>query len=103
LSVVQLIPDMDGMIIVTIQSDVSQTIVRKAVSFAKELNVPVIGVIENMSGFVCPKCGTRVDIFKAGGGRKMAEDLGVPFLGSIPIDPQICADSDDGVPFIIRH
>ena len=103
LSVVQLIPDMDGMIIVTIQSDVSQTIVRKAVSFAKELNVPVIGVIENMSGFVCPKCGTRVEIFKAGGGRKMAEDLGVPFLGSIPIDPQICADSDDGVPFIIRH
>jgi len=87
---------MDGMIIVTIQSDVSQTIVRKAVNFAKELNVPAIGVIENMSGFVYPKCGTRVDIFKAEGGRKMAEDLGAPFLGSIPIDPQICADLDDG-------
>ena len=103
LSVVQLIPDMDGIIIVTIPSDVSQIVVRKAVTFAKELNVPVIGVIENMSGFVCPKCGARVDIFKAGGGRKMAEDLGVPFLGSIPIDPQICADSDEGVPFIVRH
>jgi ATP-binding protein involved in chromosome partitioning len=103
LSVVQLIPDMDGVIIVTIPSDVSQAVVRKAVTFAKELRVPVIGVIENMSGFVCPKCGTRVDIFKTGGGRKIAEDLGVPFLGSIPIDPQICADSDEGVPFIVRH
>jgi ATP-binding protein involved in chromosome partitioning len=103
LSVVQLIPDMDGVIIVTIPSDVSQAVVRKAVIFAKELRVPVIGVIENMSGFVCPKCGTRVDIFKTGGGRKIAEDLGVPFLGSIPIDPQICADSDEGIPFIVRH
>jgi ATP-binding protein involved in chromosome partitioning len=103
LSVVQLIPEMDGVIIVTIPSDVSQAVVRKAVIFAKELRVPVIGVIENMSGFVCPKCGTRVDIFKTGGGRKIAEDLGVPFLGSIPIDPQICADSDEGVPFIVRH
>jgi ATP-binding protein involved in chromosome partitioning len=103
LSVVQLIPDMDGVIIVTIPSDVSQAVVRKAVTFAKELRVPVIGVIENMSGFVCPKCGTRVDIFKTGGGRKIAEDLGVPFLGSIPIDPQICADSDEGIPFIVRH
>ncbi|MCC6042424.1 MAG: Mrp/NBP35 family ATP-binding protein [Candidatus Verstraetearchaeota archaeon] len=103
LSVVQLIPDMDGVIIVTIPSDVSQAVVRKAVTFAKELRVPVIGVIENMSGFVCPKCGTRVDIFKTGGGRKIAGDLGVPFLGSIPIDPQICADSDEGIPFIVRH
>jgi ATP-binding protein involved in chromosome partitioning len=103
LSVVQLIPEMDGVIIVTIPSDVSQAVVRKAVTFAKELRVPVIGVIENMSGFVCPKCGTRVDIFKTGGGRKIAEDLGVPFLGSIPIDPQICADSDEGIPFIVRH
>jgi ATP-binding protein involved in chromosome partitioning len=59
---------MDSMIIVTIPSDVSQAVVRKAVTFAKELHVPVIGIIENMSGFVCPKCGTRVDIFKTGGG-----------------------------------
>lgn len=103
LSVVQLIPEMDGVIIVTIPSDVSQAVVRKAVTFAKELHVPVIGIIENMSGFVCPKCGTRVDIFKTGGGRKIAEDLGVPFLGSIPIDPQICADSDEGIPFIVKH
>ncbi len=56
-----------------------------------------------MSGFVCPECGAEVDIFKIGGGRKMAEDLKVPFLGSIPIDPEICKDSDKGTPFIINH
>jgi ATP-binding protein involved in chromosome partitioning len=103
LSIMQLIPDMDGVIIVTIPSEVSQVVVRKAVTFAKELSVPVIGIIENMSGFVCPKCGAKVDIFKTGGGRRIAEDMGVPFLGDIPIDPQICADSDDGKPFIVEH
>jgi len=103
LSVMQLIPDMDGVIIVTIPSEVSQVVVRKAVIFAKQMNVPVIGIIENMSGFVCPKCGTETNIFKAGGGQKIAEDLSVPFLGSIPIDPEICSDSDNGKPFIIGH
>ena len=56
-----------------------------------------------MSGFVCPKCGTEIDIFKVGGGKKIAEDLSVPFLGSIPIDPEICRDSDNGMPFITEH
>jgi ATP-binding protein involved in chromosome partitioning len=63
----------------------------------------VIGVIENMSGFVCPKCGAEIDIFKVGGGKKIAEDLSVPFLGRIPIDPEICRDSDNGIPFITEH
>ncbi|MHA1711626.1 MAG: Mrp/NBP35 family ATP-binding protein [Candidatus Freyarchaeota archaeon] len=103
LSVMQLIPDMDGVIIVTIPSEVSQIVVKKAVTFARQLKVPVIGIIENMSGFVCPKCGAKIDIFKEGGGRKIAEELGVPFLGSIPIDPQICYDSDNGIPFIVEH
>jgi ATP-binding protein involved in chromosome partitioning len=103
LSVMQLIPDMDGVIIVTIPSEVSQVVVKKAVTFARQLGVPVIGIIENMSGFVCPKCGTEINIFKVGGGQKIAEDLSVPFLGSIPIDPEICRDSDNGVPFITEH
>ena len=103
LSIMQLIPDMDGVVIVTIPSEVSQIVVKKAVTFARQLGVPVIGIIENMSRFVCPKCGTEVNIFKTGGGRKIAEDLAVPFLGSIPIDPEICIDSDDGKPFIIEH
>jgi ATP-binding protein involved in chromosome partitioning len=103
LSVIQLIPEMDGVVIVTIPSEVSQIVVKKAVTFARKLGAPIIGIIENMSGFVCPKCGTEVNIFKSGGGRKIAEDLSVPFLGSIPIDPEICRDSDNGVPFITEH
>jgi len=59
----------------------------------------VIGIVENMSGFRCPKCGEEVNIFKEGGGRRIAESLGIPFLGKIPIDPQICEDSDAGHPF----
>ncbi|MDH5634655.1 MAG: Mrp/NBP35 family ATP-binding protein [Candidatus Bathyarchaeota archaeon] len=103
LSVIQLIPEMDGVVIVTIPSEVSQVVVKKAVTFARQLGVPVIGIIENMSGFICPKCGTKIDIFKVGGGRKIAEDLSVPFLGSIPVDPEICLDSDNGTPFILKQ
>ena len=103
LSIMQLIPEMDGVVIVTIASEVSQIVVKKAVTFSRKLDIPVIGVIENMSGFICPKCGTETNIFKAGGGQKMAEDMSVPFLGSIPIDPEICRDSDNGMPFIIEH
>jgi len=103
LSVMQLLPDMDGVVIVTIPSEVSQIVVKKAVTFARRLNVPVIGIIENMSGFTCPKCGEHVDIFGAGGGKKIAEDLVIPFLGKIPIDPEICSDSDKGSPFTIEH
>ena len=103
LSVMQLIPEMDGVVIVTIPSEVSQSVVRKAVTFARQLNIPVIGIIENMSGFVCPKCGEETKIFKVGGGQKIAKDLAIPFLGNIPIDPEICRDSDNGMPFIIEH
>ena len=103
LSVMQLIPEMDGVVIVTIPSEVSQIVVRKAVTFSEKLDIPVIGILENMSGFVCPECGAEVDIFKIGGGKTIAEDLEVPFLGRIPIDPEICKDSDKGTPFIINH
>ncbi len=103
LSVMQLLPEMDGVVIVTISSEVSQIVVKKAVTFARQLNIPLIGIVENMSGFVCPNCGSESNIFKAGGGKKIAEDLNVPFLGSIPIDPRICEDSDKGKPFIIEH
>jgi len=103
LSIMQLIPDMEGVVIVTIPSEVSQIVVKKAVTFARKLNIPVIGIVENMSGFVCPKCGAEVNIFKTGGGRKIAEELDVPFLGGIPIDPEICVDSDEGKPFIVGH
>jgi ATP-binding protein involved in chromosome partitioning len=99
LSIVQLIPELDGAVIVTMPSEVSEAVVKKSISFAKQANVPIIGVVENMSGFVCPDCGAKIDIFKAGAGRRIAQDPSVPFLGTIPIDPQICNDSDNGVSF----
>jgi len=103
LSVAQLLPEMDGVVIVTIPSEVSQIVVKKAVTFSRKLSLPIIGIVENMSGFVCPKCGAKTDIFRSGGGQKIAEELNVPFLGSIPIDQRVCKDSDKGVPFIIEH
>jgi ATP-binding protein involved in chromosome partitioning len=96
----QLIPNIDGVIIVTMPSEVSQAVVKKAITFAKQVGVPVIGIIENMSGFVCPECGAQLDIFKTGGGKTMADELSVPYLGKIPIDPAICINSDSGTPFV---
>ena len=92
LSVAQLLPEMDGVIIVTIPSEVSQIVVKKAVTFARQLQLPIIGIVENMSGFECPTCGTKVDIFSSGGGKKIAEEMGVPFLGSIPLEQNVCKD-----------
>ena len=103
LSVMQLIPDMDGVVIVTMPSEVSQAVVKKAVTFAKQMKVPIIGIVENMSGFVCPDCGAKINIFKSGGGKKIADDSSVPLLGSIPIDPNICNDSDAGLAFIVEN
>ena len=103
LSVMQLLPEMDGVVIVTIPSEVSQDVVKKAVTFTRMLNVPVIGIVENMSGFICPNCGAQTNIFKVGGGEKISMELEVPFLGRVPIDPKICEDSDRGMPFVIEH
>ena len=103
LTIMQLLPDMDGAIIVTIPSEVSQVVVKKAITFARKLGIPIVGIIENMSGFICPNCGTYVPIFMEGGGEKIAKKMGVPFLGRIPIDPRICEASDAGEPFIVKH
>lgn len=103
LSVAQLLPGMDGVIIVTMPSVLSSAIVKKAITFAERLNMPIIGVVENMSGFICPHCGKKTEIFQSGGGLKMAQDAKVTFLGSIPIDPKVGADADKGSPFVISH
>ena len=103
LSVMQLMPEMDGTIIVTIPSEVSEDVVKKAVTFSKQMGIPVIGIVENMSGFTCPKCGETVNILGAGGGKRIAEELNVPFLGQIPIDAKICEDADKGISFIQGH
>jgi Mrp family chromosome partitioning ATPase/predicted Fe-Mo cluster-binding NifX family protein len=103
LSVAQLIPDSDGAIIVTTPQDLSTNDVRKCINFCRQVNVPVAGVIENMSGLVCPHCGNIVDIFKKGGGETMAKQMNVPFLGSIPIEPMIVEASDMGKPFVYHY
>lgn len=100
LSIAQLIPKCDGAIIVTTPQDLSVNDVRKCINFCRQLNVPVLGVIENMSGLVCPNCKMVIDIFKSGGGEKMAAEMGVPFLGKVPIEPQIVEASDSGKPFV---
>lgn len=103
LSVLQLLPEMDGVIIVTIPSEVSQDVVKKAVTFARKMGTPIIGMVENMSGIVCPHCGEHIDVFGVGGGKKITSEMKVPFLGSIPLDPQISIDSDTGTPFIVAE
>jgi ATP-binding protein involved in chromosome partitioning len=103
LSIAQLLPEMDGVVIVTMPTGLSSSVVKKAITFSERLHMPIIGVVENMSGFVCPHCGKKTEIFQSGGGKKMAQETGVPFIGSIPIDPTVSADSDRGLPFIIEH
>ena len=100
LSVCQLIPDISGAIVVTTPQDVAILDSRKSIVFAKELKMPVIGVIENMSGFMCPHCKKEIDLFGTGGGEKSAHDLKVPFLGRIPIEPEIVKFGDSGRPYI---
>ncbi|MFQ6108299.1 MAG: P-loop NTPase [Candidatus Aminicenantales bacterium] len=99
LSVAQLIPA-TGAIIVTTPQEVSLMDSRKAVSFARRLNLKVVGIIENMSVMICPHCGQKINLFKEGGGQRAALEMGVPFLGKIPIDPQIVVLGDEGKPFI---
>jgi len=103
LSVAQLLPEISGVIIVTMPSILSSEIVKKAIIFAENLQMPVLGIVENMNGFICPHCGEKTEIFQSGGGLKIAKDTGVDFLGSIPIDPKISFDADKGSPFILSY
>jgi Mrp family chromosome partitioning ATPase len=101
LSVAHLMGQMDGSIIVTTPQDVALLDSRKAVGFSRQLKLPVIGIVENMGGMRCPHCGKEIDLFKVGGGEKAAMELGVPFLGRIPIDPQMVTQCDEGKPFVL--
>jgi len=103
LSIAQLLPEIDGVVIVTMPSQLSSSIVKKAITFAQRLNMPIIGVVENMSGFICPHCGEKTEIFQSGGGKDMAQQADVTFLGSIPIDPKVGVDSDKGTPFVLSQ
>src|SRR5205823_4232035 len=88
----------DGAVVVTTPQEVSLLDVRKSIAFAKAVKMDILGVIENMSGFVCPHCGKQTDIFKIGGGEAAAKELGLPFLGRVPIDPRIVIGGVDVIP-----
>jgi Mrp family chromosome partitioning ATPase len=103
LSVAHLIKNVDGAVIVTTPQDVALLDSRKAVTFSRMLSIPVIGIVENMSGLECPHCHKEIPLFKMGGGEKAARDLKVPFLGKIPIDPEMVTDCDRGMPFVMAH
>lgn len=102
LTVTQRIP-LSGAVIVTTPQDVALIDARKGLAMFRKVNVPVIGIVENMSTFVCPHCGHETDIFKKDGGRKTADLLGTAFLGSIPLDPKIVLGGDAGVPIAVAE
>ena len=102
LNIAQMLPDSYALIVSTPQ-DVALLSVRKSINFAKMLNMPIIGIIENMSGFACPHCGKRSDIFKTGGCEQAANEFKLPFLGKVPIDSKIVETGDDGIPFVLKY
>jgi len=103
LSIAHLIGEVDASVIVTTPQEVALLDSRKAVVFSRMVHVPVAGIVENMSGFLCPHCGKEIDLFKIGGGEKAARELQVPFLGRIPLDPQIVRNCDQGNPFVTAN
>jgi ATP-binding protein involved in chromosome partitioning len=102
LTVTQKIP-LAGAVIVTTPQDVALIDARKGLAMFRKVNVPVVGIVENMSSFVCPHCGQATDIFKRGGGERTAELLGTRFLGRIPLDPAIVQGGDAGVPIVVAQ
>jgi ATP-binding protein involved in chromosome partitioning len=101
LTLAQTIP-LTGAVIVTTPQDVAKKIAVKALKLFQQLNVPILGIIENMSYFRCPHCGKKSEIFSSGGGRKAGQDLGVPFLGEIPLDMNLRVSGDEGEPFLLK-
>jgi len=101
ISLVQTI-DIDGAVMVTTPQTISTGDVRRGVRMFEKVNTRVLGIVENMSGYECPKCGEVVDIFGKGGGEALATELGLPFLGFVPLDPSVREAGDTGVPTVIR-
>ncbi|TYO98112.1 Mrp family chromosome partitioning ATPase [Geothermobacter ehrlichii] len=103
LSAAQLLGEGAGAVIVTTPQDVALVDVEKSVSFARQLKMNIIGVIENMAGFVCPHCNEVTDLFGRGGGERLAGRMDIPFLGRIPLDPRLVQSGDSGRPFLLEH
>uniref|UniRef100_A0A7C4B9I4 Iron-sulfur cluster carrier protein n=1 Tax=Thermofilum pendens TaxID=2269 RepID=A0A7C4B9I4_THEPE len=101
LTIAQLIKGLNGAIVVTTPSDLSRVVVKKAVTFCRQLKIPLLGLVNNMCCFVCPVCGTKHYIFGKSGAERLAEETGVRLLAEIPIDPRISESADSGVPFVL--
>ena len=99
LTLTQSVP-LTGGLVVTTPQDVALIDARRGVAMFQQVNVPILGIIENMSYFNCPHCGDRTDIFTTGGGKRASEALGVPFVGELPIDPAVCLAGDQGTPIV---
>jgi len=100
LSMAQSVP-VAGAVVVTTPQGVSVSDVKKAVGMFRQLNIPLLGVMENMSFFVCGHCSQRTDIFGSGGGERMAQEMGIPFLGGVPIDTRVRSGGDEGMPIVV--
>ena len=103
LSISHLMKDVDAAVVVTTPQEVALLDSRKSITFCKEIKIPTIGVVENMSGLICPHCKEVVDLFKTGGGEKIAVEMKVPFLGRIPLDPEMVICADEGNAFVENH
>ena len=103
LSAVQLLGPHSAAVVVTTPQDVALTDVEKSLSFCRELKLPVLGLIENMSGFICPHCGERSDIFKSGGAQKLADKTGTVVLAQVPFEPLVVIGGDSGMPHILAY
>ena len=102
LSVAQLVNQPAGALLVTTPQDLAVDDVRRSVTFCRQVSMPVVGILENMSGMICPHCGERIDPFKTGGGESLADEMKIPFLGRIPIDPEIVRCADAGSCYVQR-
>lgn len=103
LTVCQLLPEADGAIVVTTPQQVAAADVSKSLNFLEQVHYRVIGIVENMSGFACPHCGEITQIFSHGAGEELAAKYHAPFLGRLPVDPQICQAGDAGKPFVYSY
>ncbi len=102
MTVAQIIPDAYAVVVTTPQ-EVALLDVKKSINFCKHVGMPIIGIVENMSGMICPHCGKAIDVFKRGGGEKLSEETGIPFLGKIPVDPRIVTTGDAGKPIMAMY
>lgn len=102
-TVAGLVPSLSGTVLITIPAEVSHLVVKKSITIAKGTGAPVLGLVENMAGYVCQACGAVGPLFQGSRGDSLAAEFGIPFLGRIPFDPRLASAGDRGVPFVVEH